>query len=361
MSNRMRGVIIFLVVILISTIIFNIVRQMVVAHFMKNFKMPPETVETVLAKSATWSPQMNAIGTLKAFHGVEVSSQVAGQVVSVHFHPGDQVIQGQSLIQLDDASDLAELHNDQAALALAQIEYSRQKLLMAQMATSKESFDQAKAKYDQAQASVAGDNVAVAKKNICAPFTGKIGITPVDLGQYVTAGQALVSLQAMDPMLVDFYLPEQDLKDIAVNQPVSITISAYPNTAFQGKITAIDSTVDPSTRNFQVRAEIPNAQGKLYPGVFANVSIALPDQNNVIVIPQTAITYTLYGDSVYLVKKNMHVHRVGITLGEQHHNFVVVTSGLKAGDEIVNAGQVKLQEDSAVVINNQFSLNQSIQ
>ena len=357
MSKRMRGVIIALAIMLIGTIIFDVVKQMIIAHVMKNFKMPPETVESVLAKSVTWSPTIDAIGTLKALHGVEVSSQVAGQVTAIHFTSGDQVTQGQSLIQLDDASDLAQLHNDQAALTLAQIEYARQKSLIGQGATSKQAFNEAKAKLDQSQASVNADQVAVNKKNICAPFSGKIGIVQIDLGQYVTAGQALVSLQTMDPMLMDFYLPEQNLKDIYVKQPVNLTISAYPNKAFQGQVVAIDSTVDPTTRNFQVRAQIPNPQGQLYPGVFANVSVILPSEQNVIVIPQTAISYTLYGDSAFMIQKTGTVHRVSISLGEQRGDQVVVTSGLKAGDEIVNAGQVKLQEGTRVVVNNAYAMD----
>lgn len=365
MSKRMRGVVILLIVMLVGTIAFDVIKQAVIAHFMKNFKMPPETVETVLAKSVTWSPKLDAIGTLKAVHGVDVSSEVPGQIVSIHFKSGDQVISGQSLIQLDDSSDLAQLHNDQAALILAQTEYARQKMLIKQGATSKQSLDQAKAKLNQELASVNGDEIAVSKKNIGAPFAGKIGIRQVDLGQYVTAGQALVTLQTMDPLLVDFYLPEQNLKDIYVNQSVLIDISAYPNQEFQGKITAIDSTVDPTTRNFQVRAEVPNPQGKLYPGVFANVSVILPEQQHVVVIPQTAISYTLYGDSVYIIKKMgldknkkpvLQVHRLSVVLGEQRSNLVTVKAGLKAGDEIVNAGQVKLQEGTQVVINNAFSL-----
>ena len=366
MSKTMWGVIIFIVIVLVGTITFDVIKKKMIAEHMASFSMPPQTVETITAKAQTWKPKLYAVGTLNAINGVNVSPEVSGQVMKIMFNSGDEVKAGQPLVQLDDAFDRSKLRNDLAALNLAKIQFTRQQKLLTTGATSASEFDEARAKLQQMKADVSGDRVTVSKKLIHAPFSGKVGIRQINLGEYVNAGQTLVSLQSMDPLFIDFYLPEQDLKKLYVNQPAEITIGAYKAKTFQAKVIAIDSKVEVDTRNFKVRAEVPNPKGMLYPGVFANVHVLLPQEKNVVTIPQTAISYTLYGDSVYRVVKSkdkkgkaiMQAKSTEITLGKQRGALVEVLKGLKAGQEIVSAGQVKIQNNSTIVVNNKMVIKQ---
>lgn len=364
MSKTMWGVIILILIVLVGTITFDVVRNHMIAEYMKNFKVPAQTVETVTATEQTWSPKLYSVGTLTAINGVDVSSEVSGMVVSIHFKSGDEVKEGQSLVQLDDAFDRSKLRNDLASLHLARVQFERQKTLVKTGSTAQQDLDEARAKLESMEAEVSGDRVTISKKNIRAPFSGKVGIRLIDLGEYISAGKALVSLQSLDPLFIDFNLPEQDLKKVYVGQPIDIQISAYPDKKFQAKLIAINSKVDTDTRNFQVRAEVPNKNKMLYPGVFANVFVNLPKQKNVVTIPQTAVNYTLYGDSVYVVKKEkskdgktiLRAVQQQVTLGEQRGTVVAITKGLKAGQEIVSAGQVKIQNNSLITINNSMAL-----
>jgi membrane fusion protein (multidrug efflux system) len=369
MSKTMWGVIILILVVLIGTITFDVIKQKMVSAYMKNFKIPAQTVETIKAKTQTWKPRLYAVGSLKAINGVNVSPEVAGQVIAIRFKSGDTVKKGQSLVQLDDAFDKSKLRNDMAALKLAQVQYMRQEHLIKTGATSQQSLDEANASLAQKKADVSGDRVTISKKNVRAPFSGKIGIRLINLGEYVSAGTALVSLQSMNPLFIDFNLPEQNLNKLHVDQPVKVTIGAYPDKDFEGKIIALNSTVDVDTRNVQVRAEIPNTDGELYPGVFGNVYVILPQDKNVVTIPQTAINYTLYGDSVYIVKQDkdkngkpvLRAIQQPITLGMQRGDSVEVLKGLKAGQEIVSAGQVKIQNKSEIVVNDTMVIKQGAQ
>ena len=368
MSKRMWVVILILVALLLATIGFDVFKKQMIAKAMANFKAPPQVVETVNVTTATWKPTLQSVGTLTAIHGVDVSAEVSGQVRQIHFKSGDLVQQGQPLVQLDDSLDQANYQNHVASLNLAKVKYQRQTELKKTGATSIQSFDEAKADLEESKAMVKADRVRIDKKNIRAPVSGKIGIRQVDIGQYVQPGQALVSLQSMDPLYVDFFLPEQELKHVVVGQPVKIQVTSSPNHAFQAAVSAIDAKVDQATRNFKVRALVPNKHGQLYPGVYANVSVILPEEKHVITIPQNAITYTLYGDSVYLVKpmagqgkaaKPLYkAVRQPVKLGDVRNNVVSVLSGLKAGDTIVSAGQVKIQNGSVITINNSMSLQQ---
>lgn len=366
MSKTMWGVIIFIIVVLVGTVTFDVIKQKMIAEHMANFSMPPQTVETIKVQAQTWKPKLYAVGTLTAINGVNVSPEVPGQVVGIMFKSGDEVKAGQPLVQLDDAFDKSKLRNDLAALNLARVQFSRQQRLLKTGATSESLFDEARAKLQQMEADVSGDRVTISKKLIHAPFSGKVGIRQINLGEYVNAGQTLVSLQSMNPLFIDFNLPEQDLKKVYVNQPAEIEIGAYKQKIFEAKIVAVDSQVDQDTRNFMVRAEVPNPKGLLYPGVFANVHVLLPEESNVVTIPQTAISYTLYGDSVYLVvegkdkngKKILQAKNTNITLGEQRGAIVQVLKGLKVGQQIVSAGQVKIQNNSVIVINNSMTIKQ---
>lgn len=368
MSKRLWALIIFLVIILAGTIAFDVFKQHMIAKAMANFKMPAQTVATTRVRSVTWHPTLQSVGTLSAIQGVNVNSEVSGQVEQIRFKSGDYVKKGQSLIQLDDSIDKAQYENNLASLKLAEAKFKRQGELLKTGATSTQEYDEANAALGEMSATVKGDLVRIQKKNIKAPFSGKIGIRQVNVGQYVQPGDALVSLQAMDPLYVDFYLPEQDLKDVYVGQTVKISITAFPNKTFDAKVTAVDSIVDQSSRNFKVRASVPNPNGQLYPGVYAQVNVVLPTRNNVLVLPQYAIAYTLYGDSVYLVKDSgkdsktgkplLKAVRQNVKIGDARGDDIEILKGLKAGDQVVSAGQVKLQNNSPIVINNSMSLSE---
>lgn len=367
MSKTMWCVILFLVVVLAGTIGFDFYKKRMIAKFMADFKMPAATVETVVAQSKTWKPSLFSVGSLKAIQGVNVSPEVSGQVIAIRFKSGQMVEKGDPLFQLDDAFDISQLNNDLASLQLAQVQYDRQAILLKSNSTSKSALDEANAKLEQMKATVAGDRVKISKKSIHAPFSGKIGIRMVNIGEYVNAGTALVLLQSLDPLYVDFSLPQQDFKKLHVGQVVRLQLAGHNQKEVIGKITAINSAIDIDTRTLQVRAKVPNPDMRLYPGAFANIYVALPKQDKVVTIPQTAVAYTLYGDSVYLIKHEgkskdgkpiIRAVRQMVTLGEQRGDEVEIKKGLKAGDEIVNAGQVKLFDNAPVVINNSMALKE---
>lgn len=360
-------VIFFLVIVLAGTIGFDIFKKHMIAKYMANFKMPAATVETVVAKTQTWRPSLFSVGSLKATQGVNVSPEVSGQVIAIRFKSGQMVKKGQSLFQLDDAFDRSQLNNDLAALHLAKVQYQRQVTLLKTNSTSKSALDEANAKLEQMQATVAGDQVKVSKKNIRAPFSGKIGIRMVNIGEYVNAGTSLVLLQSLDPLFVDFSLPQQDLKKLHVGQAVKLSLSGYKDKTAEGRVTAINSAIDIDTRTLQVRAEVPNPKMALYPGAFSDIYVQLPQKDKVVTIPQTAVAYTLYGDSVYLIKHDgktkdgkqiLRAVRQMVTLGLQQGDQVEIKKGLQAGDEIVSAGQVKLSNNSTVIINNSMALKE---
>lgn len=365
MRKRMLIAIIALVIIFGGILAFNIVRKVIINRIIATYVPPPATIASAVAIKENWQPVLTSVGTLTAVNSVNVSSQVPGMVIAIRFKSGDQVQQGQPLVQLDDSTDIQDLKNNQSQLTLNEINFKRQAILYKKAAVSKSDYDQALAQFNQSQALVNRALVLINQKNVRAPFAGKIGIRQVNLGQYVNAGDALVSLQSEDPLYVDFSLPEQALSYLVVGLKVSVTIDAYPGEKFEGVITAINSLITQDTRNINVRAAIPNANHRLYPGGFANVTVYLPEQQSVITIPQTAVTYSLYGNTVYVIteegkdKKNQPIliaRQHVVTLGDMKDNKVVVLTGVSAGDVVVSAGQNKLQNGMRVVVDNSVVL-----
>lgn len=340
---------------------FGLVRSIMMQRFIANFKIPPVSVTTAKVQSLVWEPMLSATGSLVAINGVQVTSEVSGLVEKILFDSGSLVRKGDLLIQLDDAEDLQDLKNFQAKLNLADINYERQRKLYKTGSTAASALDEALATLQQSQAAVGKTEVLIEKKAIRAPFDGKIGIRQVNLGQFVNPGSALVSLQALNPLYVHFYLPEQDLKSLYLNQRVLIKVEGQPEKTFEGKITALNSEVNAQTRNLLVQATIPNPQLLLYPGMFAEVSVVLPQKSQVLTVPQTAVAYNLFGDSIFVVKKDgkdrkgnpaTTVNLVYVTVGERRGNQVAILKGVKAGDEVVTSGQLKLQDGSSIAINN---------
>lgn len=370
MSKRGKFALILSIIILILVVIFggtfgfDAVKRHFIKKFFSTFTPPPVAVSAIKAKAETWNPSISAPGTLEAVNGVEVNSRVAGQIVAVHFRSGQMAAKGQSLIQLDAAIDKERLKTDLAQLKLTKLNYQRNLRLLKRNAISKSVLDLQFSNYQKAKAAVASDRLSIEYKNIRAPFAGKLGISKVDLGQYVTPGQALVGLQALNPLFVDFTLPQQDLNKIYQGQTVKIHSDAYPDDKFQGKIVAIDSSVTVDTRNVMIRAQFPNPGNKLLPGQFVDVSVILPAKQNVVTVPQTAISYNLYGDFIYVIvekgktkkgKPKLIAEQRFVKPGPRRGSVAAILSGIKKGDLVVTSGQIKLRNKAQVVINNTVS------
>ena len=329
---------------------------------------PPITVSTTTAKTETWGPRIPAIGTFTAVQGIDIAPQVGGLVRAIHFDSGQQVETGAPLIELDDFVEQADLKSNQAQLRKSELDLNRQKELLTRGNTPQSNYDSALASRDTAAAALERTKAVIAQKNIRAPFRGRLGIRKVSLGQYVSPGTPLVSLQKLDPIYVDFPVPEQNVPVLATGQTVEVAVDAFSaDPPFTGKITSIDSKVNPETRNVTVRAELANAELRLLPGMFANVSVLAGTPRDVITVPRTAVVYSLYGNSVYVVKaedgsadisenKPLVVERRFIRTGEERGEHVAVTEGLKAGETVVATGQIKLQPNAHVRVDNSAPL-----
>lgn len=359
LSKPTKVTIIVLLSVFGAILLWNLIRHYMIQRALAN-NQPVAAVTTAKAVKSTWHPFLYATGTLSAVNGVSISTQAAGNIVQINFQSGQYVKKDDLLIQIDDRQEQAQLQNNLAAMKLAQITYERNKALAAQGAVARQAFDESCARYQQAIAQVAQTQAIIAYKHITAPFDGRLGIREVNLGQYVQPGNTLVSLQSMNPLYVNFFLPEQYLNQLTVGQTVTFKVDPLPTRVFQGKINAINSLVDTQTHNISVQATVPNHDQKLFPGLFARVNIILPIKKDVIVIPQTAINYTVYGNTVYVVKRKkekegkekLTVELVDVETSEQRDNKMIVTKGLKAGEEIVTSGQLKLTNGQAVMINN---------
>lgn len=361
----MRRMIIILAIVFGSLLLFNVARHLLMARFFAHFAMPAVSISTTTAKTETWTPLINTVGSLVAINGVQVSPQIAGMVTTIHFNSGQMVEKGQPLIQLDDRTDQQDLKNYQSQLTLAQINYNRQASLAKTKAASQATLDDATAQLQQAQAMVAKTQILIDEKLIEAPFAGKIGIRNVNIGQYVSPGDNLVNLQSLDPLHVQFSLPEQHFKSLFVNQPIQFSVDNYPGKLFKGKITALDASVSTQTRNILVEAITDNQEHRLYPGMYAVIQVLLPTQENVITVPQTAISFSLFGDAVFVVTQDgkdkdgkpiLTAHRRYVTTGDRRGSQIAVLKGLKAGEQVVNSGQLKLDDGVPVVINNSVKL-----
>ncbi|MGH8115163.1 MAG: efflux RND transporter periplasmic adaptor subunit [Rhodanobacteraceae bacterium] len=317
---------------------------------------PPTSVATSIAQDEPWSPEVNAVGSLEAVEGTEITAQIAGNVTRVAFRSGAQVHKGELLVQLDDSSQLALLHADQAKLQLTRATLARTRKLYAAHADSQSDLQTSEANNGAAQAAVEGDQAVLRKLAIAAPFSGKVGIREVSLGQYVSPGTAVVNLQSYDPLLLDFSLPQTSVSEIAVGRAVAFTVNAYVGKSFKGRITAIGSQVDPATRNIDLQATLANPDGLLRPGMYGNVKLAVGKALHGVVVPNTAITYNTFGDNVYVVtagaKHTLTAHEQVVQVQDQRNGEALIASGVKAGDTVVTAGQNKLRDGAPVAVHN---------
>jgi membrane fusion protein (multidrug efflux system) len=314
---------------------------------------PPAVIAATTVRRETWQPYLQVVGSLAAVAGIEVTSEVGGQVSAIHFASGEPVREGDLLLELDDRTDQAQLKGLQAERTLARLRYERLAKLVREKSVSKSDYDEARAMLDAAEAAVAAQQALIEKKHIRAPFDGRLGIRRIGLGEYLTPGAAIVPLEKLDPIYADFTLPERELARVAVGQTVQIQVQAYPQDSFAGRITAIDPGIDVGSRSFRLRAELGNPQQRLRPGMFADVRVLLPQQDSVVTVPDTAISYAPYGDSVFVIEDEdgtTSVSRRQIETGRTRAGRVAVLSGLEEGDRVVSAGHNKLRNGQAVVI-----------
>lgn len=338
-----------------------------IRQMMANSPKPgPQTVTAMKVQALEWQPQLNSVGTLVAVRGVDISSEIAGMVREVRFRSGDEVKSGQVLFALNDDADLAQLHALQAAAELAATVLKRDEAQFAAQAISQAQLDNDRAELKSRRALVAQQQALVDKKTIRAPFAGKLGITAVNPGQFVNPGDKLVTLQTMDPVYVDFYVPQRQLAGLAVGQKLSLVSDAWPGAAFPARLTAISPKVDPATRNVLVEATVANAKRQLMPGMFANVSLEQGDKQRHLTLPQTAITYNPYGSTVFVLAPGqgkdapkddkgqplLVAQQQFVTTGATRGDQVAVLTGLKEGQTVVTSGQLKLKNGTPVVIDN---------
>jgi membrane fusion protein (multidrug efflux system) len=327
---------------------------------MASFQPPPVTVTAMKAEYQSWQPQLKSVGSLRAVRGVDITSEVAGLVRAVLFISGGDAKEGQVLVQLNADSDIARLHSLQADADLADTVYERDKKQFAVQAISQAALDADASDLKNKKAQVAEQAALVDKKTIRAPFAGRLGISTFNPGQYVNPGDKIVTLQSLDAIYADFYLPQQELSRISLGQAVVATTDTYPGRTFTGRITTIDPKVDAATRNVQVEATVSNPGHKLLPGMYASVEVKAGAVQRFLTLPQTAVTFNPYGETVFVVetgkgpegKTVLTVRQTFVTTGPTRGDQIAILRGIQEGEVVVTSGQLKLKNGSRVIIDN---------
>jgi len=323
--------------------------------------MPPETVTADTARQEHWPDSINATGSLVAVQGVTVGAEMSGKIAQIAFESGDRVKAGDLLLRIDTSAEEAQLRSAEAAAKLARINLERNRDLRANHTVSQSDLDTAEANYNQAVAQADNVRATIAKKTLRAPFAGQLGLRLVNLGQIVEEGAAIVTLQTIDPIYVDFSVPQQQFSLMTTGSEVQVTTDAAPDQTFKGRIIAVNPEVDTVTRSVRIRATLSNSEELLRPGMYANVQVILPSEQDVLAIPATAVLYAPYGDTVFVIEeqKDQKTGEVQKVLRQQivrinrtQGDFVAVDKGLKAGDMVVTSGVFKLRPKMAVVIDN---------
>jgi membrane fusion protein, multidrug efflux system len=363
-GRRRMAVALILMVLLVALVVGGVFGwQAFVGSFFKKFMeqaaAAPQTVSTVTAARTSWQAQVHAIGSLRAVRGADLSAQASGVVDAIAFDSGNDVPAGKVLLKLRPNDDFAKLDQLEAAAELAGQTLKRDQEQFTAQAVSQAVIDTDVSTLKAARAQVIAQRALIDEKIVKAPFAGRLGIRQVDLGQYLAAGTTIVTLQALDPILIDFYVPQQALRDVRPGQAVSASVDTFPGVAFPGVIESINSKVDSASRNVQIRASFANADHRLVPGMFASVSIDAGSATNEITLPQTAITYNPYGNTVFVVehgtsggKPRDTVQQRFVKLGATRGDQVAVLSGIAPGDVVVSAGQMKLRNGTAIAVNN---------
>ena len=341
-----------------SLVYFNYFRGKMIAQFFANNKPPPASVSIATANSEVIPNLLTAVGDLAAVHQVNVTSDVNGRITDIMFTAGSTVKAGTPLVQLFDAPEQGDLANFKAQATVAQLSLDRAKQLAARQFGPQSTVDQAQANYDQALAGIAKTEAIISQKLVRAPFEGELGVRMVEVGQFLTAGTTIVSLTDLSVLYANFTVTEKDSAALKVGHIVRIAVDAYPGRKFEGKITTIEPQVATDTRNIRVQATIENPDRILKPGMFTTTTVVLPDKPAVVTIPETAVDYTLYGDSVFLLtekkeddgKTSLTAVRTFVQAGSRVQGRAEILKGLKAGDRVVAVGQLKLQSGAAVTI-----------
>jgi membrane fusion protein (multidrug efflux system) len=372
---------------------FNLVfKPKMIGEFMAKMVPPPATVTAETARSESWTDRVRAIGTVVAIEGVDVAPQLGGLVTEYFFDSGQDVEKGQKLVKLDTSVEEADLADHQATLQQTNLDFDRQSKLVKTSAVSQATLDATIAKRDSAAAAVQKTRAIIAQKNIAAPFAGRLGLRRVEKGQYVSAGQALVWLQALDPIWVDFPVPEAAIGELAVGSRIELMTDAFPAQVFKGEVEAFDAKLGPDTRTLMVRARLPNPDRNLLPGMFANVAVLAGGAKDYVTVPRTAVTYGLYGDSVWVVKAGgdkpaaagaptasaepvgsaiaadntptgavpaepaLTAERRFVRVGPSEGDRIAILEGVEAGEEVVTSGQLKLQPGATIKVDNSGAL-----
>lgn len=325
---------------------------------------PPQTVSATVAKTAAWRPALSAIGSFRAVDGADLSLEVSGIIDKLYFSSGDDVKEGQVLLDLRKADDIAKLNSLTATAEGASVTLQRDQGQLKINAVSQATVDTDLANQKAALANVAQQKALVEQKTLKAPFTGRLGIRSVDLGQYISAGTTIVTLQALDELYLDFSLPQQAVAEIKPGQAVEAAVDAFPGAVFLGRITALNSKVDQNSRNVQVRASFDNSDHRLLPGMYASVSVTIGSPQIYVTLPQTAIVFNPYGNSVYLAVKpdggeGFVAKQAFVRIGETRGDQVAVLSGVEAGANVVTAGQIKLRNGTKLLVDNSVTIPDS--
>jgi membrane fusion protein (multidrug efflux system) len=394
-STTKRMILMVVLVLVLIGIIAGI-KVMSVMKMMAGMKPPPPSVvSTTKTTYQEWQPEMRAVGTLRAVHGADLALDVAGLVTKVNVKSGDEVKEGQVLLQLRDSEDVAQLHQLEAQAVWAGVTFERFKKQLAVAAVSKADYDEKEADLKSKLAAVAQQQVNVLKKQLRAPFAGRAGIVTVNPGAYLNSGATIVTVQEIDPVYVDFHLPQKDLGELKVGQKVTLTLDAFADKKFEGSLSAISPKVDGDTRNVQIEAKVPNPDRVLTPGMFANVDVEVGSKQRYLTLPQTAVVFNPYGETVFVVKKKSEadkaqaaeaakntdakqqaaakdagkskadekkgpqlspdalvVQQAFVTTGATRGDQVAITKGLNEGAEVVSSGQIKLKSGSPITIDN---------
>jgi membrane fusion protein (multidrug efflux system) len=361
MKKRILFAILGLTIIIVALAAVKALQIRAMIEQGKKFVPPPETVTTAVAKAESWETALTAVGTLTAVQGVTVAAELAGKVVDIAFAPGTSVTKGDLLIRQDTSAEEAQLPGAIAQVSLTKSVLDRDEKMLAQQITSQADYDTAAANHTQAIAQADTIRATIAKKTVRAPFSGRIGIRQVNLGQVLHEGDPIVTLQSLDPIYANFTLPQQEISQLRTGLPVRVTGDALPGLTVEGRITTVNPLVDTDTRNIQVQATLSNPAEKLRPGMFVNVAVGLPVRHTVLSIPTTAVLYAPYGDSVFIVdddrkgKGGKVLRQQFVRLGERRGDFIAVTHGLKEGESVVTTGVFKLRNGQAVVVDNRLT------
>ncbi len=372
-----------LIMLILTGIVFGAVfgmkwfgNQMMV-QYLENMPVPTETISAAEVTTLRWENRLEAIGTLTPVNGADLTAEVAGTVTAVYFESGQMITKGERLISLDARDERGELQRLQAQAQLAELNRKRREQLVKLEAISKSDYDGAVAEANAAKAAVDAQAARLALKELRAPFSGRLGIRRVNIGQYVSPGAAIVTLQSLDPIDVDFSLPEQHISRIEPGFSVNVTVESVPDLPFKGEVLAIEPRIDTATRNFGIRARLANPDGHLRAGQFARIVLTLPGEREVLAIPRTAVEYSSFGTSVYVVQAReaadadanagaeeaaddqptLEVVQRFVRIGDARGDYVVVLEGLETGDRVATSGLMKLRNQQPVIINNDLAPN----